>query len=115
MAFIHSDLLQLKNFLYLFNRLSERCFKRCVYTLGQVTLTGDEKGCIDTCLTKNVNFNQKIMSLYMEINPPFQQRKMEEQMAKVKEMEDAAAAAAGVPQVSDTSSLSSNTGAEIAA
>ena len=60
-----------------------------MYTLGQVTLTGDEKTCIDSCLTKNVNSNQKIMSLYMEINPPFQQKKMEEQMAKMKEMQEA--------------------------
>ncbi|CAG7833253.1 unnamed protein product [Allacma fusca] len=87
------ELIQLKEFLLLFNKLSDRCFRRCVYTLGSATLTGEERNCIDTCLSKNVNFNQKTLALFMEINPPFQQKKMEEQMAQVEELRRSQAAA----------------------
>jgi hypothetical protein len=34
--------LQLKDFLLLFNKLSQNCFQRCVYDMGQLGLRPDE-------------------------------------------------------------------------
>jgi len=77
------ELRNLKDFLTLFNKLSERCFHRCVYDLGQLNLAADEIACVDRCIIKNVNANHKLMSLYMDINPDFQEKKMKEQQEEL--------------------------------
>jgi import inner membrane translocase subunit TIM10B len=88
------ELQNLKDFLTLFNKLSERCFHKCVYDLGRLSLATDEIECVDRCIVKNVNVNHKLMSLYMEINPDFQEKKMKEQQEEMAKNQELAAAAA---------------------
>lgn len=49
--------------------------------MGQLKLKQDEVTCVDTCITKRVNANQRLMTSYVEINPEFQERKMKEMEA----------------------------------
>jgi len=74
--------MQLKDFLLLYNKISEECFKKCVYNMTQRHLDSDEQTCINSCTQKHVNVNHKTMELFSEINPVFQQRKMEEHQAE---------------------------------
>ena len=53
--------------------------------MGQLSLRPDELTCVDRCVLKNVNTNQRLMSSYIDINPGFQERKLKEQEAEVAE------------------------------
>jgi len=46
--------------------------------MGNLKLQNDEIKCVDTCITKRINTNQRLMACYVEINPDFQERKMKE-------------------------------------
>ena len=51
------------------------------------TLDSDEDKCISTCVQKHVNVNHKTMEFFAEINPAFQQRKMEEQQQELMKLQ----------------------------
>lgn len=70
--------MQLKDFLLLYNKITESCFVHCVNQLGQRDLTQDECRCVDVCTKKYVNVNHKVMQVYMEVQPQIVNRKIEE-------------------------------------
>ncbi|KAL0269838.1 UNVERIFIED_CONTAM: hypothetical protein PYX00_007437 [Menopon gallinae] len=70
--------LQLKDFLLLYNKITESCFVHCVNQLGQRDLTQDECSCVDVCTKKYVNVNNKVMQVYMEVQSQIINRKIEE-------------------------------------
>ncbi len=69
--------------------------------MGKLPLGPDEVNCVDTCVTKNVHMNQRLMSIYVEVNPEFQERKLKEQQAEL--------AAASVPNAAETPSPAEST------
>ena len=77
--------------------------------MGQLALKPDEVTCVETCVTKNVHANQRLMSIYVEVNPDFQEKKMKEQQAELAANAAAVAAAANQNNSSTTpTSTSSN-------
>ncbi|XP_043678632.1 mitochondrial import inner membrane translocase subunit Tim10 B-like [Vespula pensylvanica] len=75
------DLLQLRNFrdfLLVYNQISETCFKRCADTFLTREITSNEDLCIKNCTEKHIHANHKIMELYMEIQPILVRKRIEE-------------------------------------
>ncbi|KAK2581139.1 hypothetical protein KPH14_007951 [Odynerus spinipes] len=75
------DVFQLRNFrdfLLVYNQISETCFKRCADTFLTRDITSNEDLCIKNCAEKHIHANHKIMELYMEIQPVLVQKRIEE-------------------------------------
>ncbi|XP_053988774.1 mitochondrial import inner membrane translocase subunit Tim10 B-like [Hylaeus volcanicus] len=75
------DMLHLRNFkdfILLYNQISETCFKRCMNTLFSREISVDEDVCLSKCLEKHINGNHKMMEIFMEIQPILVQKRIEE-------------------------------------
>nr|CAD7408447.1 unnamed protein product [Timema cristinae] len=112
-----------KDFLQVYNIMSEVCFSRCVSTLSNRDISADEihwgvkyllsapllsplvgceisvvctaalptcgAQCVSLCTDKYVNMNNKLMQVYMEVQPIIMNKRMEE-MSKLQESQQAA-------------------------
>ncbi|XP_015190784.1 PREDICTED: mitochondrial import inner membrane translocase subunit Tim10 B [Polistes dominula] len=67
-----------RDFYFLFNQITENCFKRCANPCLNRVITPNEDLCIKNCTNKHVNTNHKIMELYMEIQPVLVRKRIEE-------------------------------------
>ncbi|KAM0734875.1 Mitochondrial import inner membrane translocase subunit Tim10 B [Formica fusca] len=75
------DALQLRNFrdfLLLYNQISETCFKKCANTFLTREITSDEDLCVSNCAQKYIHANHRIMEIFMEVQPIMVRRRMEE-------------------------------------
>ncbi|XP_011700196.1 PREDICTED: mitochondrial import inner membrane translocase subunit Tim10 B isoform X1 [Wasmannia auropunctata] len=75
------DALQLRNFkdfLLLYNQISEMCFKKCANTFLSREITSDEDLCVSNCAQKYIHANHKIMEIFMEVQPVMVRKRMEE-------------------------------------
>ncbi|XP_066475529.1 mitochondrial import inner membrane translocase subunit Tim10 B [Tiliqua scincoides] len=70
------QLRSLRDFLLVYNRMTERCFQRCVASLGQRALTGDEEACLDGCAGKLVRSSHRLMAAYVRLMPALVQRRI---------------------------------------
>ncbi|EDX02112.1 mitochondrial import inner membrane translocase subunit Tim10B [Drosophila teissieri] len=73
-----SNLRNLKDFLTLYNKVTELCFSRCVDNLSQRDLGGQEDVCVDRCVTKFARFNQNMMKVYVDVQTTINAKRMEE-------------------------------------
>ncbi|XP_052855561.1 mitochondrial import inner membrane translocase subunit Tim10B [Drosophila gunungcola] len=73
-----SNLRNLKDFLTLYNKVTELCFSRCVDNLSQRDLGGHEDICVDRCVTKFARFNQNMMKVYVDVQTTINAKRMEE-------------------------------------
>ncbi|KAH8354821.1 hypothetical protein KR084_009135, partial [Drosophila pseudotakahashii] len=69
---------QLKDFLTLYNKVTELCFSRCVDNLSQRDLGGQEDMCVDRCVTKFARFNQNMMKVYVDVQTTINAKRLEE-------------------------------------
>ncbi|XP_027053196.1 mitochondrial import inner membrane translocase subunit Tim10 B-like isoform X2 [Pocillopora damicornis] len=58
-----------KEFLQLYNKLTQNCFIACVTNMNYRKVTAEEESCIDKCSTKWMNLNQRQMAVFMEVGP----------------------------------------------
>ncbi|XP_037952723.1 mitochondrial import inner membrane translocase subunit Tim10B [Teleopsis dalmanni] len=72
------NLRNLKDFLGLYNKVTELCFTRCVDNLSDRNLSTNEHTCVDSCVTKFARFNQKMMNVYIEVQTEINQRRIRE-------------------------------------
>ncbi|CAH1776785.1 unnamed protein product [Owenia fusiformis] len=87
----------MRDFLTVYNRMTENCFTKCVYDMNHRFLATDEAGCVERCSSKHVNTNHKIMSefvIYQQkkneasvAEAEKQQQKIEQELAQQKAME----------------------------
>ncbi|XP_061184561.1 mitochondrial import inner membrane translocase subunit Tim9-like [Saccostrea echinata] len=73
----------LRDVLLSHNIMTERCFTTCITKFRQNTLTDEEKSCIDACMGRYVNFNQRLMSTFFEQQQARMKAIAEEQNAQV--------------------------------
>lgn len=92
---IAANVRQFKDFLLLYNHISERCFNLCVNRFNDRELSSEESSCLDHCVGKHIHANHMIMSVYAELQPVYMQRRMDE-MNKQLEAQQAAQEAAVV-------------------
>ncbi|XP_030750464.1 mitochondrial import inner membrane translocase subunit Tim10B [Sitophilus oryzae] len=55
-----------KDFLELYNKMTEMCFKRCVDNMYTRKLDQDEIACVDDCSQKFIYFNNKLMQNFIQ-------------------------------------------------
>ncbi|KZC07187.1 Mitochondrial import inner membrane translocase subunit Tim9 B, partial [Dufourea novaeangliae] len=67
-----------KDFLLLYNQISETCFKRCLNTFISREVSAEEDICVSKCLQKHVRANHKMMEIFMEVQPVLIQKRLEE-------------------------------------
>ena len=73
-----SGLRNFRDFLTVYNQMSEMCFQRCVVSMNSRELTGEEQACADVCAEKQMKFNNRIMGVYLAEQPKATERKMKE-------------------------------------
>ncbi|XP_029303251.1 mitochondrial import inner membrane translocase subunit Tim10 B [Cottoperca gobio] len=84
----------LRDFLLVYNRMTEICFQRCSSNFNYRNLTMDEERCVDSCAGKLIRSNHRLMNTYVQLMPRMVQRRMEEMESKAAENATAAEAAA---------------------
>ncbi|XP_030568512.1 mitochondrial import inner membrane translocase subunit Tim10B [Drosophila novamexicana] len=82
-----SNLRNLKDFLTLYNKVTELCFNRCVDNLSQRELFDQESVCVDRCVTKFARFNQNMMKSYVDVQTKINAKRMEEVEQNAKQLE----------------------------
>ncbi|XP_023122401.2 mitochondrial import inner membrane translocase subunit Tim10 B [Amphiprion ocellaris] len=90
------QLRNLRDFLLVYNRMTEICFQRCSSNFNYRNLTMDEERCVDSCAGKLIRSNHRLMSTYVQLMPRMVQRRMEEMESKAAENAKAAAASSAV-------------------
>ncbi|XP_036233151.2 mitochondrial import inner membrane translocase subunit Tim10B [Bactrocera oleae] len=90
------NLRNLKDFLTLYNKVTELCFSRCVETLYERELTNAENTCIDKCVTKFARFNQKMMNVYVEVQTDINQKRIQELETTQKQVDQASTSSSKV-------------------
>ncbi|KAL6473135.1 hypothetical protein MHYP_G00193230 [Metynnis hypsauchen] len=90
------QLRNLRDFLLVYNRMTEICFQRCTANFNYRNLTMDEEHCADSCAGKLIRSNHRLMGTYVKLMPAMMQRRMEELESKAAETAKAAEVAAPV-------------------
>ncbi|XP_028277291.1 mitochondrial import inner membrane translocase subunit Tim10 B [Parambassis ranga] len=100
------QLRNLRDFLLVYNRMTEICFQRCTSNFNYRNLTMDEERCVDSCAGKLIRSNHRLMGTYVQLMPRMVQRRMEEMESKAAENAKAAEASGSVGTAPTESSLS---------
>ncbi|XP_063928229.1 mitochondrial import inner membrane translocase subunit Tim10 B [Zophobas morio] len=79
-----SGLRNFKDFLQLYNQMTERCFYRCIENTNSRHLTPSEIECSEECATKFIKFNNKLMMNFVNRQNDIMSRRIKEaeQMAE---------------------------------
>ncbi|XP_031621186.1 mitochondrial import inner membrane translocase subunit Tim10B [Contarinia nasturtii] len=96
-----------KDFLQLYNKLTEMCFSHCTDNFFTRQLTTEESNCLDKCVLKFSNVNQRVMTNYVHYQGIINERRVKEMEEQMKANEAAALAASNVP-TTDASTLTPN-------
>lgn len=77
-----SQIRNIKDFLTLYNSMSEHCFKKCATNFNYRLLTAEESDCVDNCATIYQKTNMRLMNQFMKMSPEMVQRRQEETKLK---------------------------------
>ncbi|XP_068187630.1 mitochondrial import inner membrane translocase subunit Tim10 B [Antennarius striatus] len=80
------QLRNLRDFLLVYNRMTEVCFNRCSSNFNYRNLTMDEERCLDSCAGKLIRSNHRLMGTYVQLMPKMVQRRMEEMESKASQV-----------------------------
>ncbi|KAM8821379.1 LOW QUALITY PROTEIN: mitochondrial import inner membrane translocase subunit Tim10 B [Eudromia elegans] len=69
------QLRSLRDFLLLYNRMTELCFRHCVPDLNHRLLSGREEQCLDGCAGKLLHANHRLLRAYVALLPALAQRR----------------------------------------
>lgn len=67
-----------KDFLQVYNYMSNTCFQHCVNNFYSRDLASDEENCVDLCVRKHINVNHRIMGVFVELQPMIVNKRIEE-------------------------------------
>ena len=79
---LEGGLRNFRDFLAVYNQMSENCFNRSIINLNQRNLSDEEKVCTDVCAEKQMKYNNRLMSVYMREQPIATERKLKEAEAQ---------------------------------
>ncbi|KAG1970593.1 mitochondrial import inner membrane translocase subunit Tim9 isoform a [Pimephales promelas] len=83
------QLRNLRDFLLVYNRMTEICFQRCTSNFNYRNLTMDEERCVDSCASKLIRTNHRLMGTYVQLMPAMVQKRMQEMESKAAEVDKA--------------------------
>lgn len=96
--------LQFKDFLLLYNRITEHCFSHCSDNLFNRSVSPVENSCVEKCVEKYARTNQRILGVYMEVQQDINTKRVKE-MDEMQKKLDAAAAEEASNKVDTTVSV----------
>ncbi|KAF6332924.1 dynein heavy chain domain 1 [Rhinolophus ferrumequinum] len=70
------QLRNLRDFLLVYNRMTELCFQRCVPSLHHRALDAEEEACLHSCAGKLIHSNHRLMAAYVQLMPALVQRRI---------------------------------------
>ncbi|NP_001296266.1 mitochondrial import inner membrane translocase subunit Tim10 B [Equus przewalskii] len=70
------QLRNLRDFLLVYNRMTELCFQRCVPSLHYRALDAEEEACLHSCAGKLIHSNHRLMAAYVQLMPALVQRRI---------------------------------------
>ncbi|KAK1335991.1 hypothetical protein QTO34_003791 [Cnephaeus nilssonii] len=74
------QLRNLRDFLLVYNRMTELCFQRCVPSLHHRALdaeeVGDREACLHSCAGKLIHSSHRLMAAYVQLMPALVQRRI---------------------------------------
>lgn len=91
---------QFKDFLQLYNTITEKCFNSCVDNLLSRNVENNEDSCVGYCVDKFAKVNQRIMGTYVEVQSKINNKRMQEYEVQMKQAEELAAQQQELEQVS---------------
>ncbi|KAB0397069.1 hypothetical protein E2I00_012024 [Balaenoptera physalus] len=68
----------MRDFLLVYNRMTELCFQRCVPSLHHRALDAEEEACLHSCAGKLIHSNHRLMAAYVQLMPALVQRRIED-------------------------------------
>ncbi|XP_030055634.1 mitochondrial import inner membrane translocase subunit Tim10 B [Microcaecilia unicolor] len=80
------QLRNLRDFLLVYNKMTEICFSRCVSNLNYRNLTMEEEQCLDSCASKLIRSNHRLMAAYVDLMPTIVQRRVTDYESKTTEL-----------------------------
>lgn len=84
--------------------MTEMCFLHCADNFFTRELTTEESNCLDKCVFKFSNVNQRVMAAYVHDQAIINERRMKEMEQQVKANEAAPSVASNVPAIVSSSS-----------
>ncbi|XP_038673969.1 mitochondrial import inner membrane translocase subunit Tim10 B isoform X2 [Scyliorhinus canicula] len=81
-----AELRNLRDFLLLYNKMTESCFNKCVSNMNYRITTQTEENCVNNCAGKLIHTNHRLMSAYVQLMPTIVQRRISDYEAKAAEM-----------------------------
>ncbi|KAM4047669.1 mitochondrial import inner membrane translocase subunit Tim10 B [Anomaloglossus baeobatrachus] len=82
------QLRNLRDFLMVYNKMTELCFSRCAKNLNYRSLTMEEEQCLDSCASKLIRSNHRLMASYVALMPGLVQRRMADYESQNKETDN---------------------------
>ncbi|XP_073421186.1 mitochondrial import inner membrane translocase subunit Tim10 B [Dendrobates tinctorius] len=79
------QLRNLRDFLLVYNKMTELCFSRCARNLNYRSLTMEEEQCLDRCASKLIRSNHRLMASYVALMPGLVQRRIADYETQNKE------------------------------
>ncbi|XP_076261526.1 translocase of inner membrane 9b [Rhynchophorus ferrugineus] len=67
-----------KDFLQLYNKMTEMCFKRCIDNLNSRKLDPHELACVEDCSQKFILYNNKLMQNFVRAQSEIMNKRMKE-------------------------------------
>ncbi|KAF2356027.1 Tim10-like [Trinorchestia longiramus] len=58
---------QFRDFLTQYNKLSEDCFKHCIWDFTSRTIKNQENACVTNCVEKYTKVTQRVMERFQEL------------------------------------------------
>ncbi|CAJ0937125.1 unnamed protein product, partial [Mesorhabditis belari] len=63
------DISQLREFLTVYNTLTERCFNNCISDFNAHKPLVQEQDCVNKCIDKSMRVNRRLMLSFAELGP----------------------------------------------
>lgn len=70
--------MQFKDFLQLYNQITQVCFEQCVDNFNRRSLEEDEVKCVEDCASKFIKYNNKLMSNFVKTQNIIVNKKIQE-------------------------------------
>ncbi|XP_063715190.1 mitochondrial import inner membrane translocase subunit Tim10 B-like [Symsagittifera roscoffensis] len=80
----------MREFLQLYNSMTQFCFDSCVHSVGSNRLAQSENRCLDRCAAKLSNVNHRLMSEFTKEMQVYSEKKIQELQKKTATIEQSA-------------------------
>jgi len=77
-----------RDFLQLYNKMTEMCFQRCVDNTNSRKLDSEEGKCVEDCSQKFISYNNKLMQNFVKTQGELVNRRIRESDKQQKTLEE---------------------------